>query len=301
MNKISQLPELRMIPIERIDVRNSRERNARDFGCIVKNIEQIGLKKPIKVAPRPGSDGAQRYLLACGEGRLNALKELGQSWIPALVVDVPDEDALIMGLAENLARRRYRPLELLAGITELQQRGYPPPTIADKTGLSVSYVRDILVLVDKGEQRLLVAVQRGQIPLGAAIDIAAAGNDDKAVQAALQEAYESGALRGRQLLAARRLVQRRQIAGRTISKSGGPHGHADMTASSLVRAYQCEVQRQRLMVRKTAFAEQRLAFVAGALRRLFSDENFVNLLKAEGLDSVPEYLAQRVTPGGHAS
>jgi ParB family transcriptional regulator, chromosome partitioning protein len=300
MNDASQLPDLRMIPIERIDVLNTRERNAGAFSRIVQNIEHVGLKKPITVTPRPGSDGAERYLLVCGEGRLKALKELGQSRIPALVVNVPDEDAFIMSLTENLARRHYRPLELLTGITELRQRGYPPNAIAEKTGLSGTYVRDILVLVDEGEQRLLAAVQRGQIPVGTALHIVGAGDDDAAVQAALQGAYESGVLKGRQLLEARRVVQRRQISGRTISTSGSPK-HAELTTSSLVRTYQREVQRQRLMVRKAAFAQQRLVFIAGALRRLFLDENFVNLLKAEGLDSVPEYLAQRIASSRHPS
>jgi ParB family chromosome partitioning protein len=38
-------------------------------------------------------------------------------------------------------------------------------------------------------------------------------------------------------------------------------------------------------------------FVVGALRDLFSDENFVNLLRAEGLDTLPKYLAERVWVG----
>ena len=60
--------ELRMIPLERIDVLNPRERNSRVFEQIVGNIQNIGLKKPIVVTPRQSSDG-ERYLLICGEGR----------------------------------------------------------------------------------------------------------------------------------------------------------------------------------------------------------------------------------------
>lgn len=40
MSDVSQLPDLRMIPIERIDVLNPRERNAGAFGRIVKNIRK---------------------------------------------------------------------------------------------------------------------------------------------------------------------------------------------------------------------------------------------------------------------
>ncbi|MCX8500332.1 MAG: ParB/RepB/Spo0J family partition protein, partial [Alphaproteobacteria bacterium] len=111
--------EMRMIPIDLIDVLNTRERNKGVFEEIVGNIKAIGLKKPITVTPRPGSDGTERYMLICGEGRLKAFQSLGEKSIPALVVAVSDENAYIMSLAENIARRQYRPLELLAGIEQL--------------------------------------------------------------------------------------------------------------------------------------------------------------------------------------
>lgn len=285
--------DLRMIPMDRIEVLNPRDRNQVIFEEIVANISAIGLKKPITVTPRAGEDGAERYLLACGEGRLKALRQLGETRIPALVVHVDDEEAFIMSLAENIARRQYRPLELLAGISQLKAKGYTPKVIAEKTGLTLQYVSDILLLIDQGEERLLVAVERGKIPLNAAITIARAGDSDKTVQAALQEAYETGRLRGRQLMEARRLIQRRQQLGRSIAREG-PRKRTDVTTSSLVRVYQKEVQRQQLMVRRASFAQQRHLFVVGALRQLCSEENFVNLLRAEGLDALPKYLAERI-------
>lgn len=289
--------DLRMIPMDRIDVLNPRERNQVVFEGIVANISAIGLKKPITVTPRAGDDGAERYLLVCGEGRLKALRQLGETRIPALVVHVDDEEAFIMSLAENIARRQYRPLELLAGINQLKAKGYTPKVIAEKTGLTLQYVNDILLLIDQGEERLLVAVERGKIPLSAAITIARAGDSEKTVQAALQEAYETGRLRGRQLIEARRLIQRRHQLGRSIAREGS-RKQTDVTTSSLVRVYQKEVQRQQLMVRRASFAQQRLLFVVGALRQLCSEENFINLLRAEGLDALPKYLAERISPNG---
>lgn len=114
--------EVRMIPIDRIDVLNPRDRNKRVFEEIVGNIKTIGLKKPITVTPRTGEDGAERYLLVCGEGRLSAFRSLGEAEIPALVVTVNDEDAFIMSLSENIARRQCRPLEILAGIKQLRDK-----------------------------------------------------------------------------------------------------------------------------------------------------------------------------------
>lgn len=289
--------ELRPIPIDRIEVLNPRERNTRAFAEIVSNIKSIGLKKPIVVTPRPGADGQERYLLVCGEGRMKAFKALGESTIPALVVIVGEEDAFIMSLTENIARRQWRPLELLASIEQLRGHGYTPKQIATKTGLTLSYVQGILTLIQRGEQRLLVAVEKGDVPLNAALAIVGAGDDDKAVQAALQEAYEAGTLRGRRLIDARRVLERRATLGRSIEKSM-PRKTADVTTSSLVRTYQKEVERQKAMVRKATFAQQRLLFTVSALQQLFQDENFINLLRAEGLDTLPKYLAERVWTDG---
>ena len=97
-----------LVPISRIEILNSRDRNMKVFEEIVDNIRSIGLKKPITVTERPGEDGQVKYVLVCGEGRLNAFRILGESHIPALIVDVSDEDAFIMSLAENIARRGYR-------------------------------------------------------------------------------------------------------------------------------------------------------------------------------------------------
>lgn len=105
-----------MVPIGSIEVLNSRDRNMKVFEEIVESIRLIGLKKPITVTQRTDANGEITFVLVCGEGRLNAFRILGETHIPALVVDVSDEDAFIMSLAENIARRGYRPLEILADI-----------------------------------------------------------------------------------------------------------------------------------------------------------------------------------------
>lgn len=298
MNTPRQPGEIRMIPVSQIEAINPRERNARVFREIVDNIKAIGLKKPIVVTPRTTAGGIEKYLLVCGEGRLKAFRTLGEETIPALVVTVSDEDALVMSLTENIARRQCRPIERLVGIRLLQQQGYSPKAIAEKTGLGPTYVRGILMLLHQGEERLVVAVEKGLVPLNAALTIVGAGDDDAEIQAALQGAYESGKLRGKQLMNARRVIERRKTLGRSTARTMTSKTAATVTTSSLIRTYEREVERQKSMVRKAEFTQQRLLFVVGALRQLFADENFVNLLRAEGLASLPKYLAERVWPGG---
>ena len=291
-----------LVPIARIEVLNSRDRNMKVFEEIVESIQLIGLKKPITVAERAGEDGQPKYVLVCGEGRLNAFRILGETHIPALVVDVSDEDAFIMSLAENIARRGYRPLEILADIELLRERGYTADVIIQKTGLSPKYVRDIVFLLEQGEERLIEGVQRGSIPLTTALEIARAGANDPQntngesgesnLGDLLQEAYENGQLKGRQIIEAKRLIEKRQELG--PSSPNAAQIKPPTSSYSLVRTYQKEVERQRKMVLKAEHAHQRLLLVVQGLKKLFADENFVTLLRAEGLDTLPKYLAERI-------
>ncbi len=291
-----------LVPIARIEVLNSRDRNMKVFEEIVESIQLIGLKKPITVAERAGEDGQPKYVLVCGEGRLNAFRILGETHIPALVVDVSDEDAFIMSLAENIARRGYRPLEILADIELLRERGYTADVIIQKTGLSPKYVRDIVFLLEQGEERLIEGVQRGSIPLTTALEIArASANDPQNANGEggesnlgdlLQEAYENGQLKGRQIIEAKRLIEKRQELG--PSSPNAAQIKPPTSSYSLVRTYQKEVERQRKMVLKAEHAHQRLLLVVQGLKKLFADENFVTLLRAEGLDTLPKYLAERI-------
>ena len=301
---MTDIPEnVSMVPIARIEVLNSRDRNMKVFEEIVESIQLIGLKKPITVAERTGEDGQPKYMLVCGEGRLNAFRILGETHIPALVVDVSDEDAFIMSLAENIARRGYRPLEILADIELLRNRGYTADVIIQKTGLSPKYVRDIVFLLEQGEERLIEGVQRGSIPLTTALEIARASANDPQNGTAeggesnlgdlLQEAYENGQLKGRQIIEAKRLIEKRQELG--PSSPNAAQIKPPTSSYSLVRTYQKEVERQRKMVLKAEHAYQRLLLVVQGLKKLFADEHFVTLLRAEGLDTLPKYLAERIS------
>ncbi|MDP1526097.1 MAG: hypothetical protein Q8M20_09825, partial [Rhodocyclaceae bacterium] len=90
----------------------------------------------------------------------------------------------------------------------------------------------------------------------------------------------------------KRLVEKRQEHG---TGSANPDPIKPPTSSySLVRTYQREVERQRKMVLKAEHAHQRLLLVVQGLKKLFADEHFVNLLRAEGLDTLPKYLAERI-------
>ena len=293
MAKIELAGEIRIIPIEKIDVLNTRERNSRVFEEVVNNIKTLGLKKPITVTPRKGKDDEDRYLLICGEGRLKAFKALDATTIPARVITVSDEQAFIMSLVENIARSKRDALDMVREIARLRDKGYNQKEIGEKVELGTSYVSGVLTLLQKGEEKLLIAVEKKQISIAAAMTIANAGEDDKAMQSALQEAYESGDLRGGKLKCVRKLIEKRKTNGKPLVRPKSDDGKG-VTSSTLVRAFQQEVDRQRLMVKKAEYVEHRLLFIVGALRELHSDENFTNLLLAQNMETMPKVLSNRV-------
>ena len=117
-----------------------------------------------------------------------------------------------------------------------------------------------------------------------------AGDSDAEIQEVMQGAYETGALRGAKLLTVKRLIDDRRRAGKGYDRKSVSRTPRKLTSSALVRAYNQEVERQKLLIRKADLVQQRLAFVSGAMGRLLSDEDFVNLLRAEGLASMPASL-----------
>ena len=117
------VPEIVMVPVHSVNVLNPRSRNRKVFNELVTSISHLGLKRPITVSRRAGT---AVFDLVCGQGRLEAFIALGQKEIPAVILDVEEEDCFVMSLVENLARRQHSPLELVEEIGALKKRGVAP-------------------------------------------------------------------------------------------------------------------------------------------------------------------------------
>lgn len=285
---------IEMIPISRITVLNSRARNKRQHREIVNNIETIGLKRPITVSKHDGPGGT-RYDLVCGEGRLEAFQMLGQTEIPAVVIEASESECLVMSLVENIARRVQRPIDVMNEIGALRKRGYTEAEISRKIGITSGWVSMIVTLLERGEERLLSAVETGLIPISLAMEISRAESEE--AQNLLLEAYETGKLRGKKLASVRRLLELR-MRGRsksiTVGKFGRKGSTRKLTASDLMQVYQREAEKQRLLVKKSDFTQTRLLFIVEAIKDLLTDDGFLTLLRAEGLETMPRALAMRI-------
>jgi ParB family chromosome partitioning protein len=293
MKKPKQSQRVTLVPIDKINFLNPRERNKKIFHEISDNIQRVGLKKPVTLSLRKEPLDGKIYDLACGQGRIEAYIAHGETSVPAIIVEASEDEVLLMSLVENLARRHNKSLDLLQNLETLRQRGYDADTIATKTGLRLEYVRDILHLMTNGEERLTTAVENGQLPLTVAMTIAASSDDN--VQKALQDAYDQNLLRGKRLVLAKKIVERRLQRGKKLKSGPGAHSTREpMSADFIMKTYKQEVIRKRAMIRRSNQIENHLVFITAAFRKLLEEDHFVTLLRAEKLLSMPQSLAERI-------
>jgi ParB family chromosome partitioning protein len=282
--------QIERIPIGEIRVANPRSRNKLKFQLVVASIRAVGLKKPITVSRRDLDGDGTRYDLVCGQGRMEACLALGETTIPAVVVDATREEQFLMSLVENIARRPPSNRALLGELRSLRQRNYKTDEIAKKLGLDRTYIHGIVRLVEHGEELLIRAVEAGRMPISVAVEIAS-GNDHE-VQRALSEAYEKGDLRGSKLTAAKRIIAQRIEEQRQVGRDH--QTRRKLTSDRLVREYQQRTREQRNLVRKANATKEHLLLLTSALRSLFADEHFITLLRAENLSDIPQQLAMRL-------
>lgn len=289
----SEDQKVEMISIARINILNPRARNKRTHREIVDNIEAIGLKRPITVSRRSGP-GTARYDLVCGEGRLEAFRMLGETKIPAIVIDAPESDCFVMSLVENVARRQHRPIDLMHEIGSLHKRGYSDAEVAQKIGVTPSWVNMITTLLENGEERLVAAVETGLVPISFAVDIARAEHTE--VQNVLMDAYAAGTIKGKKLSTVRRMLDQRMKRSKTVRDNGLgiKNPPRKITAADLMRLYQREAEKQRLLVKKSDYAQAKLLFIVESLKELLLDDGFTTLLRAERLDTMPRALTARI-------
>lgn len=277
-----------LILIDEINILNSRVRNAIVAEGIRQNIRSVGLKRPVTVTQRKDTKNGKKYDLICGQGRLEAYIAVGEKEIPAIIRNVSTEEALIMSLVENIARRKNNSLEILQSIKYLKSLGYEEVDISAKTNLGKDYIKGIIRLLDHGEEYLISAVEKGRIPLYQALKIAT--EDDAAVQIALAEAYESGALSGNKLVIIKRIIDRRKHYG--IGIIPPQHKNSKISAEELIADYEKEAKKKKQLLAKSDYIRQILTYTSGALKQLLEDIHFTNQLKAVGMDDIPSRVTE---------
>ncbi|MDK2933566.1 MAG: ParB family transcriptional regulator, chromosome partitioning protein [Clostridiales bacterium] len=108
------------------------------------SIRQYGVLQPINVR-KIGSGG---YELVAGERRLRASKMAELREIPAIVVDIDDNDSAVLALIENLQREDLSFMEEAEGYFHLiSEHGFTQEELAQKVGKNQSTIANKLRLL----------------------------------------------------------------------------------------------------------------------------------------------------------
>lgn len=141
---------------------------------LAESIKGQGVMQPILVRPIAGG----RYEIVAGERRWRAARMAGLASVPALVREIPDQQALAVALIENIQREDLNCLEEAHGLQRLiQEFGMTHATAAEAVGRSRAAVTNLLRLLelappvrellaegklDMGHARALLALPAGR-------------------------------------------------------------------------------------------------------------------------------------------
>ncbi len=148
-----EVPVGRMIPLSAIEPDPGQPRSTMgDLGDLVLSIRDKGVLEPILVRPRPGGPegglSGVLYRIISGERRYRAAQEAGLYEVPAIEMEVSDEEALEIALIENLQRKDLTPFEEAEGYRLLgEAHGYTHEEIAEAVGKSRTVVTESLSLL----------------------------------------------------------------------------------------------------------------------------------------------------------
>jgi ParB family transcriptional regulator, chromosome partitioning protein len=142
-------PVGKMVPLSAIEPDPNQPRSAMgDLTDLVSSIKDKGVLEPILVRPRSEELSGMAYTIISGERRYRAAQEAGLYEIPAIEMDVDEQEALEIALIENLQRKDLTPFEEAEGYRVLAERhGYTHDDIADAVGKSRTVITESLSLL----------------------------------------------------------------------------------------------------------------------------------------------------------
>lgn len=273
-----------VLPIDKIVVLNSRDREQERFSENVQSIQTVGLLKPVLVNERfyPSTG---KYELVCGEGRLIAHQRLGKTDIRAEVIDCDRKEAYLLSLIENIARVPAGTMWFAGEMKRMHDEGLSYADIARIVGKSETNVLGYVNLVERGEERLLRGVEQGIFPMHFAMQVAE--SDDSRIQDLLMDAFDSGIVKTTNIYWVRKIIKERM-------KSLGVRHHPrqndkkpEYTVNELKRDIAKTCREQKAYVREAEIKESRLVGLIATLKVLRADKEFKNLVHAEGLGDAP--------------
>ncbi len=147
----------RILPLAQIEPDPNQPRSSMgDLEELMSSIQNKGVLEPILVRvidPESGRSARTKYRIISGERRFQASKALDRDDIPAIIMDVEEDEALEIGLIENLQRKDLTPFEEAEGYRALGEiHGYTQEQIAAAVSQARSSVTESLQLLKMSQR-----------------------------------------------------------------------------------------------------------------------------------------------------
>jgi ParB family chromosome partitioning protein len=104
-----------VVPLSVLVPQTQPRRRFENLEALAESIREKGVLQPLLV--RPLGDG--RYAIVAGERRYRAAKMAGLAEVPVRVLDLPEKEARLLALVENLQREDLNPYEETLGVLDL--------------------------------------------------------------------------------------------------------------------------------------------------------------------------------------
>lgn len=155
------------VPIHAIKPNPRQPRSSFDsdeLASLAVSIKEHGVIQPLILSEDEEHEG--KYILIAGERRLLAAKESGLQTVPAIVIEVSDQEGLEIALIENLQRSDLSPLEMARAFQQMvEEFNLSHEQIAGRMGKSRTAITNTLRLL-KLPKSVKRALERGKISEG---------------------------------------------------------------------------------------------------------------------------------------
>jgi len=177
-NQPKEKDGLQQLPVEWIQrgvYQPRRDMDPEALEELAASIRVHGIMQPIVVR----TVGIDRYEIIAGERRWRAAQLAELDSIPALIKEVPDEDAIAMALIENIQREDLNAMEEAFALQRLQNEfELTQQQVADAVGKSRSAIANLLRLLQLSEPVRLM-LERGDLEMGHARSLLALEEDQQ--------------------------------------------------------------------------------------------------------------------------
>lgn len=185
----------KFVPLSAIEPDPNQPRTALgDLSDLVASIRDKGVLEPLLLRRQP-EGSAKTYRIISGERRYRASVEAGLFEVPAIEMDVTDQEALEIALIENLQRKDLTPFEEAEGYRALaEQHGYTHEQIAQVMARSRSTVTEALSLLSMPPKVRDAVAALGVTSKSTLLEVLRLG-DEKAMLSTLERAAGAGLTR----------------------------------------------------------------------------------------------------------